>query len=92
MNTQHQPPMTMLVHHELSWPLNWIRLWIRAEDEDAEQGAQDVAAAAGQQGPADDHRRDDRQLHAHRVQPVTGPDVDAVARCPASAEQNPLTM
>ena len=30
MNTSINPPMTMLVHHELSCPLNWIRLWISA--------------------------------------------------------------
>ncbi len=30
MNTSISAPMTMLVHHELSSPLNWMRLWMSA--------------------------------------------------------------
>ena len=45
-----------------------------AEDHDAQQRAHDVPAATGEQGAADDDRRDRVELDADRVQAVSRQD------------------
>ena len=62
--------MTILVHYELSVPSNEMKRLDQAEHQHAQQRADDVPDAAGEQRAADDDRGDRVEFGADRVQAV----------------------
>ena len=64
MKISVRAPTPILVHHDVSVPLNCRIETIVPVDQHAEQRAKYIADAAGQQRPADHDRRDRVQFHA----------------------------